>query len=169
MSVTSREERLLSTAIRVTTTTEVNAPAQTLWNQLISVESWPEWSQLHCRVWDVSPVPVSTGTRFRYKIKAYSLCIPTVTVIQELEPARHVQMKMALMGIRETHSIRLEPIGSGRTRVTVELRMWSKFLPLRFVLPSFMIRLLARRWSRDMKAEAERLHTLAASPQRGTS
>jgi len=93
--------------------TEIDAPAETVWNVLTAVESWPAWNP------DVKSVSMegelAEGTTFRWKAGPGTI----TSTIRQIDAPRRIAWTGKTFGINATHVYRLEG-QNGKTFVRTE-------------------------------------------------
>jgi len=99
---------------------EIFARRERIWDTLIDVERWPEWTPTVKRVARLDPGPLALGSRTRlWQPKL----LTTVWRVTELDPdAGLFTWSTGRPGIRVAGIHRLEPAPGGSTLVTLELK-----------------------------------------------
>jgi carbon monoxide dehydrogenase subunit G len=130
---------------------EVDAPAETVWETVTDVESWPRWDPGVKRI-ATNGARFAEGTQFGWS--AGPGMIRSVVVTAE-RPSRAVWLGYH-GGIIAVHVVTITPAGPSTTRVHSE-ESWSGFLPR--VMPKVLQRTLSKSNARGLpaiKGEAER-------------
>lgn len=102
---------------------EIFAPPRLVWDLVIDVERWPEWTPTVTRVERLEPGPLVLGSRARlWQPKL----LTAVWKVSELdEDTGTFTWFTARPGIRVTAIHRVEPTHDGATRLTLELKYGS--------------------------------------------
>lgn len=97
---------------------EVAAPADQVFDVYADVQRWPEWTSTVTSVERLDQGPLRVGARARVRQPR----IPTaVWEVTQLEPGRSFVWVATGPGIRTTGRHEVEPLDSGRTRITAAL------------------------------------------------
>ena len=127
------------------TSIDVDAPIERVWEVLTAVERWPEWASTVTSVRRLDQGPLVVGSRARIEQPKIP---PTEYVVTELEPGRSFTWVATGPGVRTTARHRLEDLGAGGTRVTLAVEQAG---PVGAVMGRFYRRLT----DRYLTAEAE--------------
>ncbi len=98
------------------TSIDVDAPVEQVWEVLLDVERWPEWATTVTSVRRLDDGPLAVGSRARIEQPKIP---PTEYVVTELEPNRSFTWVATGPGVRTTARHVLEELGTGGTRVTL--------------------------------------------------
>jgi len=102
--------------VEQSTSIDVDAPIERVWEVLTAVERWPEWASTVTSVRRLDQGPLVVGSRARIEQPKIP---PTEYVVTELEPGRSFTWVATGPGVRTTARHRLDPLDGGRTRVTL--------------------------------------------------
>ena len=97
---------------------EIDAPAATVWDLTIDVESWPKVTPTMTSVERLDTAPIAVGSRAKVKQPRQKATIWTVT---RLEPGSLFEWSTRTMGMTMTGAHRIEPLGEGRCRNVLTL------------------------------------------------
>ena len=98
------------------TSIDVEAPVDRVWEVLRDVERWPEWASTVTSVRRLDDGPLAVGSKARIEQPKIP---PTEYVVTELEPGRSFTWVATGPGVRTTARHVLEQLDGGRTRVTL--------------------------------------------------
>jgi uncharacterized membrane protein len=101
--------------VEQSTSIDVQAPVDRVWEVLRDVERWPEWASTVTSVRRLDDGPLAVGTRARIEQPRIP---PTEYVVTELEPGQSFTWVATGPGVRTTARHVLEE-RDGRTRVTL--------------------------------------------------
>lgn len=105
------------------TTVEIAAPPDRVWEVLVDVERWSEWTETVTSVRRLDEGPLRTGSRARISQPK----VPqTEYVVTDLAPGRAFTWVATGPGVRTTarHEIEALPDGGSRVRLAVEQSGW---------------------------------------------
>jgi uncharacterized membrane protein len=102
--------------VEQSTSIDVEAPVDHVWEVLRDVERWPEWASTVTSVRRLDDGALAVGSRARIEQPRIP---PTEYVVTELEPGRSFTWVATGPGVRTTARHVLEEFDSGRTRVTL--------------------------------------------------
>jgi uncharacterized membrane protein len=102
--------------VEQSTSIDVEAPVDHVWEVLRDVERWPEWASTVTSVRRLDDGPLAVGSRARIEQPRIP---PTEYVVTELEPGRSFTWVATGPGVRTTARHLLETLDSGHTRVTL--------------------------------------------------
>jgi uncharacterized membrane protein len=102
--------------VEQSTSIDVEAPAERVWEVLRDVERWPEWASTVTSVRRLDDGPLAVGSQARIEQPRIP---PTEYVVTELEPGRSFTWVATGPGVRTTARHVLEVLDSSRTRVTL--------------------------------------------------
>jgi uncharacterized membrane protein len=126
---------------------EIAAPAEPVWNVMIDVQRWPEWTPTVTSVEQLDAGPLRVGSRVRIRQPRLPAAVWTVTT---LDAGRYFEWQSVTPGVKSVAGHRVEATGSQTTRVTLTFD-WTRWLapPIRLLYGK-----LARRY---VQTEAESL------------
>jgi hypothetical protein len=101
----------------------VDAPPERVWDVLVDLRNWPAWAP-GFRVRGLTAV--APGATFRWTLRGARIR-STFAVV---EPTRELTWTGTCLGCKAVDRHLLEPVGGGRTRVTVEESLAGPLLPL---------------------------------------
>jgi uncharacterized membrane protein len=131
--------------VEQSTSIDVDAPVERVWEVLLEVERWPEWASTVTSVRRLDDGPLAVGSRVRVEQPKIP---PTEYVVTELEPSRSFIWVATGPGVRTIARHVLEDLGTGGTRVTLAVEQAG---PVGTVMGRFYRRLT----DRYLTAEAE--------------
>ena len=99
-------------------TIEIDADPQRVWDVLVAVESWPQWTASMTTVKLVNPQPLGLGSSVAIKQPRLA---PTVMTVDEYVGGRSFAWSSRMKGLRTTADHRVEPAVTG-SRVTLTLK-----------------------------------------------
>lgn len=99
-------------------TIEVDADPQRVWEVLVAVESWPEWTSSMTTVELVKPQRLSLGSRVAIKQPRLA---PAEMTVDEYVGGRSFAWSSRMKGLRTTADHRVDPTPTG-SRVTLVLK-----------------------------------------------
>jgi uncharacterized membrane protein len=108
-------------------TVDIAAPAQRVWDVMIDVERWPEWTGSVSSVELLDRGPLGVGSRARIRQPRLAAAVWTVTTI---EPGRYFEWRSVLPGLTSIGGHRVEAQGSDRSRVRLSLEWKGMLAPL---------------------------------------
>jgi uncharacterized membrane protein len=128
-------------------TIEIAAPPGRVWNVMIDVQRWPEWTPTVTSVERLDAGPLKVGSRVRIRQPRLPAAVWTVTA---RDTGRYFEWQNAAPGVKSAAGHRVEAVGSRATRVTLTFG-WTGWL-------ASLIRLLYGRLARRyVQTEAESL------------
>ncbi len=95
---------------------DIDAPAEQVWQTLVEVESWPQWTQSVSSVERLDDGPPQIGSRTRIKQPKMA---PIVWEVTAMDPGHAFTWVGRAPGVTTTASHELAGIGAGRTRLTL--------------------------------------------------
>jgi uncharacterized membrane protein len=116
---------------------DIDAEAQRVWDILIDVERWPEWTQSVTHIERLSPPPFNVGSRARIQQPRLK---DTVWSVTALEPLIGFTWEASQRGLTTIASHRLAQRVPGTTTVTLCIRQRGALAPLAWLLSAKMIR-----------------------------
>jgi uncharacterized membrane protein len=142
------------------TTVEINAPLDTVWEILVDVDRWPEWTRSISAVKRLDEGAVGVGSRVRIKQPRMTALVWQVA---EFEPGVSFTWRTASLGVTIIGTHRLTRTNDERVSVTFGIRQSGALAP--------MIALLtAARTKRYVQMEADglkrRAEDASAAPDR---
>ena len=105
---------------------EIVSEAGKVWETLMDVERWPEWTASITRAERMEAVPLRIGSRVRIHQPRLR---PTVWTVTELEPGRSFTWVSRIPGLRTAARHSLEET-RGTTQVTLNLRFQGLLAPV---------------------------------------
>lgn len=100
-------------AMRIENTLDIDAPVERIWDLILDVESWPEYTPTMTSVQRLDNGPMAVGSAVRIKQPAQRERVWTVS---ELESGRRFAWSTRTMGSTMTGTHTLVPTGSGTTQ-----------------------------------------------------
>src|SRR4051794_1558867 len=88
----------------------IDAPADTIWRELVDVERWPEWTASMTKVEQLDSGPLAVGTRVRIKQPKFPAMVWEVT---NVEPGRSFTWAAGAAGVRTVARHELSPTATG--------------------------------------------------------
>src|SRR3954452_5260935 len=131
--------------VEQSTSIDVEAPVEQVWEVLREVELWPEWAPTVTSVRRLDDGPLAVGSRVRVEQPRIP---PAEYVVTELESSRSFTWVAIGPGVRTTAPHLLEELDTGGTRVTLAVEQAG---PVVVVMGQFYRRLT----DRYLTAEAE--------------
>jgi uncharacterized membrane protein len=113
--------------VRFQATTDVSAPAQTVFDTYADVEHWPSWTSSVTSVEKIDPGPLKIGMRARVRQPRLPVTIWQVT---ELVPGQEFSWQARAKGVLTTGTHRVTPNADGTVRVTAILEQAGPLGPL---------------------------------------
>jgi uncharacterized protein YndB with AHSA1/START domain len=104
--------------MRVDETIDIEATPETIWTVLMDVEAWQEWTDSMTSLSLLEAPPLRTGSRVRIKQPRLPATVWTVTSI---EPNHQFTWQARNPGVKVVAVHRIEPLGEGRSRVTLSV------------------------------------------------
>jgi uncharacterized membrane protein len=132
---------------------EIAATPERVWAVMENVERWPEWTASMRSVRRLDTGPFAVGSRVRIQQPGFP---PAVWKVNRLEPGREFTWVASGPGFQTTGLHRVEPVGEGRSRVTLGIENKG---PL-----AFLMSLFAGKTQRYVRMEAEGLKARAEAP-----
>jgi len=132
-------------------TTEVDADPQRVWEVLVDVESWPEWTPSMTTVKAVSPPPLCLGSRVAIKQPRLA---PAEMKVDEYVEGRSFAWSSEVRGLRTAADHRVDPTPTG-SRVTLVLKQTGPLARLVRLGYGRMIRRYIHLESTGLKRRAE--------------
>ena len=113
--------------MRFETSIEIDAPQQRVWDVLSDLEAWPQRIETVDTVELLTPAPISNGSRVRLKQPK----LPEGTwEITAWDAPSYFEWTQKSAGMHMVAGHRVEPLGDGRTRLTLTLDMGGLLLPV---------------------------------------
>jgi uncharacterized membrane protein len=140
--------------VEQSTSIDIAAPVERVWDVLCEVERWPEWATTVTSVRRLDDGPLAVGSRARVEQPRIP---PTEYVVTELAPGRSFTWVANGPGVRTTARHQLEELGPGSTRVTLAVEQAG---PVGVVMGRFYRRLT----DRYLTAEAEGIKARSEGP-----
>jgi uncharacterized membrane protein len=106
---------------------EIAAPPERIWEVMIDVERWPEWTSSMITVERLNSGPFSVGSRVRIRQPRLAAAVWTVT---RIEPGRYFEWRSVLPGLTSIGGHRVEAQGSDRSRVRLSVEWKGVLAPL---------------------------------------
>src|SRR5689334_25191549 len=113
--------------MRFVASTDVRAPAQTVFDTYADVEHWPSWTSSVTSVEKLDPGPLKVGLRVR--IRQPKLPV-TVWQVTELVPGQEFSWQARARGVVTTGTHRVLPDADGSVRVEAVLEQAGPLGPL---------------------------------------
>ena len=132
-------------------TIEVHADPQRVWEVLVDVESWPDWTPSMTTVEVLSPRPLGPGSRVAIKQPRLA---PAEMTVDEYVEGRSFAWSSEMKGLRTVADHRVEPTPTG-SRVTLVLRQSGPLAGLVRLAYGRMIRRYMHLESTGLKQRAE--------------
>jgi uncharacterized membrane protein len=101
--------------MRLSSTTDIDAPAHLVWAIWTDVARWPEWTASVSRVEPLTPGPLAIGSRARIEQPRLR---PAEWLVTELDPGRSFVWVSNSPGVRVTAAHDVEPRGAGSRAVS---------------------------------------------------
>src|SRR5690242_19461081 len=108
-------------------TVDIAAPPHRVWDVMIDVERWPEWTSSVTSVEVLDGGPLRVGSRARIRQPRLAAAVWTVTTI---EPGRYFEWRSVLPGLTSIGGHRVEAQGSDRSRVRLSVEWKGMLAPL---------------------------------------
>jgi uncharacterized membrane protein len=108
-------------------TVDIAAPPQRVWDVMIDVERWPEWTSSVSSVELLDGGPLKVGSRARIRQPRLAAAVWTVTTI---EPGRYFEWRSVLPGLTSIGGHRIQPLGDERCRVLLSVEWKGVLAPL---------------------------------------
>jgi uncharacterized membrane protein len=108
-------------------TIEILAPPKRVWDVMIDVERWPEWTSSVTSVELLDGSPLRIGSRARIRQPRLAAALWTVTTI---EPLRYYEWRSVLPGLTSIGGHRIEALGDERCRVVLSVEWKGVLAPL---------------------------------------
>jgi uncharacterized membrane protein len=141
---------------RAQATTDIAAPASTVWSTWVDVERWPEWTASVRRMTVLDRGPLQVGSRVRVQQPR----LPTVVWrVDTLEPDRTFVWSSRTIGVTTVASHEIEPTDGGHLRAVLTLDQTGWLAPV----IGLLTRSLTRRYL-DMEARGLKERCEAATP-----
>jgi uncharacterized membrane protein len=136
------------------TTVEIEAPAETVWNVLVDVERWPEWTaSMHEITW-LDATTMEVGSRARIEQPG----IPSlVWEVSEAEPGSSFTWQSSSPGISTIATHELKPIGPSRVEVTIGITQSGLLAPIVGVLSGRRTKRYVQMEAAGLKGRSESL------------
>lgn len=107
-------------SVRLGTSIDVAAPTDRVWEVLVDVERWPEWTESVSSVRSLDGGPLAVGSR----VEVAQPRIPTGTyTVTALEPGRAFTWEQRQPGSRVSAHHECTPLPDGGTRVELGVEM----------------------------------------------
>jgi uncharacterized membrane protein len=106
--------------VRFEKSIEINASAQRVWGVLTDLEAWPQRIETVDTVELLTPAPITTGSRVRLKQPKLPEGIWEITA---WEAPSYFEWTQKSPGATSVAGHRVEPLGEGRSRLTLTLEM----------------------------------------------
>ena len=106
---------------------EIQAPPDKVWTVMTDVEAWPEWTASIASMERLDDAPFGVGSRVRIRQPKFPAVVWRVT---DYEPGRYFAWGTSSAGMKVTAGHRIDPAGSGRSRVTLSLRQKGPLAPV---------------------------------------
>lgn len=111
--------------LSATRSEEIDAPAETAWELLTTLERTPEWNEHILAV--TAPQGLVEGGKLRMRVRhpeAHRITATLRPTVTGLEPARQLEWSSRIIAgwlLRVTETITLQPLGADRTEITQTL------------------------------------------------
>src|SRR5215470_13279405 len=114
--------------IDLTTTIEIDAPAETVWKNLVDLERFSEWNPFICRGSGTPAVGATVRLQVKTTIPVPLVFHPTVVVCDENRELRWRGRFLSVWLGGGDHTFAIEPAPSGRVRL-VQREIFTGLLP----------------------------------------
>jgi uncharacterized membrane protein len=135
-------------------TIEIAAPPKRVWDVMIDVERWPEWTSSVSRVELLGGTAFTVGSRVRIRQPRLAAAVWTVTTI---EPERYFEWRSVVPGLTSIGGHRVEPLGSERSRVVLSVEWRGVLAPLINLIYGGLSRRYVATEAEGLKRRSERL------------
>ena len=146
------------------TTVEVDATPEDVWAVLIDVQRWPEWTDSMAEVRWHQGAAVSVGSRARVKQPGMPALTWTVTA---LDGGHGFTWQTSSVGVATLGTHAVEPLGDGRSRLTLGLRQSGALAGLIGMLTGSRTRRYVQMEADGLKRAAESHRAPHGSPAAG--
>jgi len=102
--------------MKLSMSTEVDAPVEKVWSVICDVERWPEWTASMLKVDRLDAGLLAVGSRARVRQPKLPVAVWQVTA---LEPGRFFTWQAKGPGLLTVAGHEAEPLENGRTRATL--------------------------------------------------
>src|SRR6188472_3056911 len=106
---------------------EIDAPHRRVWDVLTDIEAWPQRIETVDTVELLTPAPVTEGSRVRLRQPKLPEGTWDITV---WDAPSYFEWTQKSAGMHMVAGHRVEPLGDGRTRLTLTLDMGGLLLPV---------------------------------------
>lgn len=113
--------------MRFEQTADIDAPQQRVWEVLSDLEAWPKRIETVDLVELLTPPPLAVGSRVRIKQPKLPEGIWDVTV---WDAPSYFEYRQKSGGAAVVAGHRVEPLGEGRSRLTLTLEMRGPLVPI---------------------------------------
>lgn len=138
--------------MRYETSVTVEVPAQAVWDVLVDVERWPEWTESMTSVERLDDGPLKVGSTARVTQPKMR---PATWTVTELAPGRSFTWESTNPGVRVTAGHLLEENG-GVTTATLSVQMSGVLAGLAAALVGSRVRGYVQMETAGLKARSER-------------
>ena len=106
---------------------EIDAPQERVWEVLSDLEAWPQRIETVETVKLLTPAPVTTGSKVRLKQPKLPEGTWDITV---WDAPAYFEWTQRTSGVTSVAGHRVDPLGSGRARLTLTLEMRGLLIPI---------------------------------------
>jgi uncharacterized membrane protein len=105
--------------MKMTTSVDIDAPPEKVWEVMSDVERWHEWTKSISRIQILGGGPLRAGSRVRIRQPKLPSAVWNVTA---LEPGRYFEWQNQSPGITSvaTHAIEAKPDGTSRVTLSID-------------------------------------------------
>jgi len=133
-------------------TVDIAAPPQRVWDVMIDVERWPEWTSSVTSVEVLDGGPLRVGSRARIRQPRLAAAVWTVTTI---EPGRYFEWRSVLPGLTSIGGHRIEILRAERCRVVLSVEWKGVLAPLIHLIYGELSRRYVTTEAEGLKRRAE--------------
>lgn len=113
--------------MRLEVSTSVSAPAERVWQTIMDVERWPEWTASVTSVEKLEPGDVRVGSKVRIKQPKLP---PTVWTVSRIEPGRRMEWEAKAPGSHTIAWHAAEPAADGTSKAILGIDQRGIFFKL---------------------------------------